>query len=180
MNKIKLAFYGSRGSGKTTIAERLLALLPKYQIEVVCSAKPIYSVQHAVYQAAHLQIADDTQDEKVLAGAAKLIRMLNPSALFEHVNRRLVSSTADIFLCPDSTIADRKYFAAEGFSFVYVWASPEVRAERLIERGDIHHESKIITPEVQKYSVDDIEIENNSTIHDLDQTIIKRLFYEKL
>lgn len=179
MNKIKLAFYGSRGSGKTTIARRLLEILPKDQVEVVCSAKPIYSVQRAVYQAANLSITDGTQDEKILAGAAKLVRMLNPSALFEHVKRRLVVSTADIFLCPDSTIADRQYFAAEGFSFVYVWASLEVRTERLIGRGDIRHESKIITPEVQKYSIDDIEIENNGTIRDLDR-IIRRLLYEVL
>lgn len=166
--KIKIAFYGPRGAGKTTVAKRLVSVAPELSIQVISSAKPAYLIQEAIYTVAGSSIPNEIQDEEILSGAASLIRKVNPAAFFEHVDNIINCSTASIVICPDSTLADRRYFSDAGFRFWYIWAPPEVRESRILERRDVARATKFLSPDVYRCSEDDFLISNDGTLEELD------------
>lgn len=167
----RVALYGARGSGKSTVGGMFADTLGEARCRVIHSATPLYEVQNAIYSIANVVKPDRVQDGMLLANIAREIRRLNCGALAEYVIREAgadeVASSRDIYLCDDSVIADRSWLETAGFRFVYVWAPAEVRAQRRRGRGDIGHDVDTNDPDVPKFDDSDLELRNTGTLVEL-------------
>lgn len=164
----RLALYGPRGAGKSTVSTRVKEVLGD-EVQICHSAEPIYDLQARIYAHAGRQRLTDRQDGRILAESASLIRSLNPDALAESVVRQAntassLDSPAKMFLCDDSTPFDRDVLRRNGFEFLHVWAPRDQRRGRRRLRGDVESASDTNDPDVPLGGFADYQILNLGTL----------------
>lgn len=170
----RLAFYGPRGSGKSTAASYLSELLPN--CEVIPSAQPLYDLQSHAYQLAGIDLPLGHQDAGTLAAMAAVLRRLDPDVLAKYVVSRVkegekIGGHPKLILCPDSRPLDRPLLQANGFRFAHFETDPHVRASRRRARGDIGEIDDLGDPD--EYFEGDYRVVNNGSIADLRSQILR-------
>lgn len=167
----RIALYGPRAAGKTTVAQ----ILASSHIDSVLlsSAEPLYRLQTMAYRIAQIEISEGQQDATTLAAMATILRRLDPDVLAKVVVRRVreaeTAGRSALFICPDSRIQDRPLLELNGFEFVYVFATETTRRTRRSQRGDLGpiNDDDDLAPFVEG----DPRIDNVGTLEDLRRTV---------
>jgi dephospho-CoA kinase len=137
---MKLALYGLSGSGKSTVAAALTSSLTRqgHRVEIVKLAAPLYQLQGSIYATAGRQIGPWEHDNEMLRMLASQLRRINPHFIAEDFLHRVHASSADVVINDDlrDSQVDYPRLAAEGFRFLHVSCTDEVRAGRVTARGD--------------------------------------------
>lgn len=136
----KLALYGLAGSGKSTVAASLKTELEErgYSVQVIKLAEPLYRIQSHIYATAGKSIGMWDHDNDVLRTTATWLRRINPDYMADDFVARVEASTACVVINDDmrDTAVDYPRLAGDGFSFVQITCTDDVRAQRLEARGD--------------------------------------------
>lgn len=137
---LTICLYGLAGSGKSTVAAELEALLTErgYRAEILKIAAPLYALHGEVYRTAGRHIGAWEHDNELLRSLATHLRRINPGFLVEDFLARVGRSSADIVVNDDMRNADPDYppMRVAGFSFVRVTCSDDVRVRRMKARAD--------------------------------------------
>jgi dephospho-CoA kinase len=137
---MKVALYGLSGSGKSTIAAMLNTSLTRrgVSVEIVKLAAPLYQLQAHIYATVGHEIGAWEHDNELLRTLAGQLRRISPDFIVEDFLDRVRASTADVVITDDlrDSQVDYPRLAAEGFCFLRVRCSDEVRAGRIMARGD--------------------------------------------
>ncbi|TCC16491.1 hypothetical protein E0H58_39110 [Kribbella speibonae] len=136
----KLALYGLAGSGKSTVAASLKAELEErgHTVQVIKLAEPLYRIQSHIYATAGKQIGAWEHDNDVLRTVATWLRRINPDYLADDFLARVTQASTGVVINDDLRDATTDYprLAADGFAFVHITCTDEMRAQRLHARGD--------------------------------------------
>ncbi|MEO3860486.1 hypothetical protein [Acrocarpospora sp. B8E8] len=135
-----ICLYGLAGSGKSTAAAHLTAVLTErgYRVETLKIAAPLYELQGHIYRRADAEIGAFEHDNELLRTLATQIRRINPGFLPGDFLRRVWASSADIVVNDDMRDADPDYYALReaGFYFVRITCADAVRLQRMNARAD--------------------------------------------
>lgn len=137
---MKLALYGVSGAGKSTVAAAAADAVTRrgYTVEIISLADPLYRLQSRIYATAGMPVGDRDHDNELLRTLATQLRRINPGFIVEDALRRVHATGADAVIIDDlrDTQVDHPRLAAEGFHFLHVSCSDDVRAARITARGD--------------------------------------------
>lgn len=166
----KISLFGQSGSGKSTAAEILRRVIeeknPKRKVVKLNVAEPLHAIQAFAYK--QFGRENTGQDGKLMQFlASHFERELEPTFI-----KRLDSHKGDpVVINSDCRNNAYGYLKEAGFVFVEIKAAPEVRIERLGQRGDIgrYDQSKAIE-QTGKMQADWV-VENNGTVEELENKI---------
>jgi len=138
---IKLVLFGHTGSGKSTsasIVRRFFENRGKHVV-VLKLAQPLYELQHQFYRITDRSIELYQQDQILLEMIANQLRRISPSCLIDNFQKRLLEVEADVILNDDlrDPYVDFPALKKQGFRFIRITCSEEVRLQRLRLRDDL-------------------------------------------
>lgn len=140
---LKLCLVGPSGSGKSSSAATLRRLFEERGLSVGVQklARPLYELQDIFYRVASrpLDAGCEIQDQRLLEVIARELRRISPTALVDDLARRLKDCDADVVLNDDlrDDMVDWPFLRRADFVFIRIHAAPEIRHQRLGERGDV-------------------------------------------
>ncbi|MCF5803891.1 MULTISPECIES: dephospho-CoA kinase [Pseudomonas syringae group] len=174
-SQVRLALVAPSGSGKSTTAQLLRTYFEDegLTVEVIKLAQPLYDLQQAFYQHAGVALMPGTQNQCLLEGIARDLRLLNSHSLVAGFAQRLKQSTAQVVINDDlrDDAIDWPYLRTEGFQVVKILVDHALRQSRLGQRGDVTVvENSALDLQTHRIKADYV-LPNNSSLDQLEKRV---------
>jgi cytidine deaminase len=141
MSAPRIALVGFTGTGKTTIAAKLIEELRHcgQPTQLLKLAAPLYRLQQAYYREAGVDLAPGAQDQELMAEIATRLRKISPGVLLDQFLSTLTATSPGTAIVNDDLRVpepDATGLRAAGFCVIRLECPDDIRRTRLAGRND--------------------------------------------